>query len=133
MKMPEEIKAGLECCIKACDCDNNCPYMPEINCTLAQRQDALAYIQQLEAQVPKWISVEERLPEDTLAPAKKTPFKAIKVLVAIKAKNGFTVRTQTRFKETRYPGGKAVTEWKWRHSAGVVTHWMPLPEPPKEG
>lgn len=86
----------------------------------------------LEAAAPKWISVEERLPEDALDPAKKTPFKVIKVLVAIKAKNGSTVRTQTRFKETRYPGGKPVTEWKWRYSAGVVTHWMPLPEPPKE-
>lgn len=136
VKTHEEIKKGLECSIAqtdgrceeyvACVC---CPYFSEN----LSAEDTLAYIQQLEAQVPKWISVEERLPEDTLNPAKDTPFKSIKVLVAIKAKNGITVRTQTRFKETHYPGGKPVTEWKWRYSAGEVTHWMPLPEGPKEG
>lgn len=85
-----------------------------------------------EQAVPKWIRVQDRLPEDVIDPASIAHVKSIKVLVAIKNKNGMTVRTQTRFKQNRYLGGKPLTEWKWRYSAGEVTHWMPLPEPPKE-
>lgn len=73
----------------------------------ASMADALALIQQLEAQVPRWISVEERLPEpDTL------------VLVGdcSEVASGF---------------------YHWKHNLWIthgdidVTHWMPLPEPPE--
>ena len=81
----------------------------------------------------KWISVEDMLPEDCIDQSKD--IKTIKVLVAIKAKNGWTVRTQTRYKSTcggRYGEPLKVT-WFWgRFSAGEVTHWMPPPETPKE-
>jgi hypothetical protein len=80
----------------------------------------------------QWISVKDRLPEDCIDQSKD--IKNIKVLVAIKAKNGWTVRTQNRCKNThyRYFGADPEISWYWRHSAGDVTHWMPLPEPPKE-
>ena len=67
MKKPEEIKKGLECCsVDDMHCGPGCPYKDD--CLEESRykgleSDALAYIQQLEAQVPRWISVEERLPE----------------------------------------------------------------------
>ena len=73
--------------------------------------DALAYIQQLEAQVPKWISVEERLPEYG------------RYLVIIQTECGM---------------GKVITAtyndmgWWTYGNSGELTHWMPLPEPPKE-
>lgn len=63
-KTSEEIKNGLEhCCEAGC---KHCPY--EDDCHLSDggselAADALAYIRQLEAQVPKWISTKERLPE----------------------------------------------------------------------
>ena len=66
MRTPEEIKKGLECCIQnseeACYL---CPYM--IDCETFDNagnhsRDALAYINQLEARVTKWISVKDRLP-----------------------------------------------------------------------
>lgn len=65
MKTPEEIKKGLECCTKDGDC-TRCPYNHIYGrmCKVYRNNDALAYIQRLEAQVPKWISVEERLPEN---------------------------------------------------------------------
>lgn len=44
-----------------------------------------------------WISVEERLPESDL-PKNSTKLQ-IKVLVAIRAKNGYTVRTQNRIRQ----------------------------------
>ena len=78
----------------------------------------------------EWISVDERLPEDDLPKEHKK--KTIKVIVAIKAKNGITIRTQERFLDYTYSnGGERKSYWHWRFSHGEVTHWMPLPEPPK--
>lgn len=76
----------------------------------------------------EWISVKDHMPEDDLPEGSKAL--QIKVLVAIKSKNGYTVRTQNRIRQERAWEGK-YTEWYWRYSAGRVTHWMPLPEPPK--
>ena len=77
----------------------------------------------------EWISVEERLPEDDLSEEHEK--KTIKVLVAIKAKNGITIRTQERFRDYTYSNvGDPIIFWTWRFSRGKVTHWMPLPEPP---
>ena len=80
-----------------------------------------------------WISVEDRLPEDTIPTDYKR--KTIKVLVAIKGKNGVTIRTQERFSCYTYRNDKdeRTAFWTWRFSAGNVTHWMPLPEPPMKG
>ena len=63
MRKPEEIKKGLECCTSAKIRCGECPYYKEGMDCVGVEKDALAYIQQLEAQEPKWISVEERLPE----------------------------------------------------------------------
>lgn len=113
MKTPEEIKKGLECCsedgCKGCNYEEDC-YMADGFSALAY--DALAYIRQLEAQAPKWVDVMDDLPvnEDD-------------VLVL--------------------SGGKEVVigwfngycgEWRtYSCVASDVTHWMPLPKPPKEG
>ena len=61
MKTPEEIKKGEECCRprdKRCEC----PYYGEDWCSSNKNDAALALIRQLEAQVPKWISVHDALP-----------------------------------------------------------------------
>ena len=91
----------------------------------------LGYKTGYEAAQPKWISVEERLPEDDLP--ENSEVKVIKVFVAIKAKNGITVRTQLRHRRTLFDTrGEPFFDWEWRHSAVNVTHWMPLPQAPKE-
>ena len=76
----------------------------------------------------EWISVKDKLPEDCLPKDFKN--KTIKVLVAIKSKNGTTIRTQNRFKDYRYNNYEKEYYWTWRFSAGEVTHWMFLPDPP---
>lgn len=79
----------------------------------------------------EWVSVEERLPESDL-PKNSTKLQ-IKVLVAIRAKNGYTVRTQNRIRQEKsWMSGGGFTDWYWRYSAGEVTHWMPIPQSPKE-
>lgn len=118
MKTPDEIKKGLECCTPVWagnhwkTCNSNCPYIGLADSCRGQLvYDALAYIQQLEAKIPQWISVEERLPEE-----------ADEVLVF--CRNGETTWTNLAHRV-----GK---QW-WRVGVPMqcVTHWMPLPEPPK--
>ena len=114
MKTPDEIKRGLECCRGGELGCSECPYDGECHLPFGNdpEADAIAYIQQLEAKVPRWISVKARMPEE-----------ADEVLVF--CRNGETTWTNLAHRV-----GK---QW-WR--AGVpmlcVTHWMPLPELPKE-
>lgn len=121
MKTPEEIKKGLAACKVEGDCDRgNCPYYSlgsGMKCIPAMTADALAYIQELEAKVPKWISVEERLPED-----------GQKVLVC-GTRKGMQVGT---FRGLVHPFD--ARGWWWKKGTRLdVTHWMPLPESLKEG
>lgn len=64
-------------------------------------------ISQLESSVPRWISVEERLPEE-----------AESVLVRIRLCDATWYEVAHRI--------------NGRWSTTCITHWMPLPEPPKE-
>lgn len=75
----------------------------------------------------KWIPVTERMPEDTLP--RFSEVKQIKVLTVLKSSSGVrTVRSQMRYRDT----WAKETRWMWRCSASDITHWMPLPELPKE-
>lgn len=128
MKTPEEIKKGLECCGADEPCEECCPYHPEVNsCIEMIARDALFYIRQLENQiadlgkkVPKWIDVDERLPD-----------KNENVLIAA---NGY-VHSAAYYE---YSDGMAFSTetgddiFCAGHGKDKVTHWMPLPEPPKE-
>lgn len=71
------------------------------------------YIQQLESLVPRWISVEERLPE-----------KGDVVLAMWHGEMEFA-----RYAPHRLGWYNLATRYD---SPNAVTHWMPLPEPPKE-
>ena len=112
MKKPEEIKKGLACCAKASleECDH-CPYGNDCDifeaCNLYR--DALAYINQLEARVPKWISVYDMEPADNTFAA---------VLVRNSENWGFST-----FKIAAWVDGK----WIGICFPWEVTHWMPLP------
>lgn len=121
MKTPEEIKRGLECCVVDVDrvarC-GDCPYLGVSEaCKLVIGRDALAYIQQLEARISElaetmsqWISAKTP-PEDD---------------------ERYIVFDGSQIEVADYWG-----DGKWaNHRFGVmicgVTHYMPLPEPPKE-
>lgn len=66
MKTPEEIKRGLECCRGGELGCSECPYDGECHLPFGNdpEADAIAYIQQLEAKEQRWISVDDRLPQD---------------------------------------------------------------------
>ena len=115
MRTPEEIKKGLECCGNSDEC-KECPYRCIIDwCMGALAEDALAYIRQLEAQQPRWISVGERLPED-----------GQKIIAAFRDGGGLIID------QARYSNGEfdfASWAYVWGDN---VTHWMPLPPGPEE-
>ena len=81
-----------------------------------------------------WISVEERMPleyDSVFAKAYGTDkwedamFRKVsdEVLVSIKFENGSRMVTTQRTHDGRFPAP--------RIRQGIVTHWMPLPEPPE--
>ena len=115
MRTPEEIKKGLECCIKNSEesC-YDCPYM--IDCETFDAgnnsRDALAYITQLEARVPKWISVHDMKPADNTANL---------VFMRNSENRGFYT-----FDIQAYIRG----DWNGVFSPWEVTHWMPMPKLP---
>lgn len=97
-----------------------CPICDEkpINCQCTEAERRMYYeIEELEEQVPRWILVSERLPDENME---------------VLAWNG---------------GGQCLKPWQghvlceyrngeWRESQESdlypgITHWMPLPEPPE--
>ena len=125
MKTPDEIKKGLESC-GADECHGEhtgCPYKDDVFCIMHICGDALAYINQLEARVPKWINVKDRLPEDDVG-----------VIVYAVSNNGDHTIVVTFHTHTLY--GFNIEGWAspWQYFTRnyTITHWMPMPEPPKE-
>ena len=81
-----------------------------------------------EVQQMRWIPVEKRLPEDD-APAGR---KQITVMVTTKA-GKVTIASRVFEPERDYCGKVYPARWLWsRWLNNHVTHWMPLPKPPKE-
>lgn len=77
----------------------------------------------------KWISVDERLPEleDGRNWGNHRP-KSIRVLCVCQQRSG-----KTFVKEGYYELFSNKPCWRIPGSIDTVTHWMPLPEPPKKG
>ena len=158
MKTPEEIKEGIEHCIKylACvpteNCCDLCPYNGHCG---ALERDALAYIEQLEAGIAEWEyvaaspgAVEDMAREiDRLEMQKRQTAKRIQQLEA-------KVPKWISVKDKMPPTGNAVLvavhnqkmawscvevdvwDGRWLENADsewhIITHWMPLPEPTEE-
>ena len=129
MKTHEEIKKGLEAC-EADDCyeekHTGCPYDDDELCIRHICGDALAYITQLEARVPKWISVKDRLPEPSTYVLALTAPGALSV--------GQNVIVADYIHPKREERGVFVIAYTTYADQYIlpVTHWMPLTEPPKE-
>lgn len=116
MKTPDEIKKGLKRCSNA-DC----------GLCMSSLAEALEYIHQLENHIgeltekaalleaaqPKWISVDERLPDE---PGEVLACVYGRICIAWYS---------NRYFET--PSGMVFYACE-----NAVTHWMPLPEPPKD-
>ena len=117
-RTPEEIKHTLAWTIFGCGglkCDD-CSYRDVCSHESAGRAtaDALALIEHLEAKVPRWISVEERLPE------KEGDYLVRKVHL-YSDNDGYSKIDVCIYCKMRDP------EWIGCGNLCKVTHWMPLP------
>lgn len=116
MKTPEEINKGLEHCAGFEPCIY-CPYSElsdfQYTCETELFKDALAYIKQLEANQPKWISVFDVIPEK------------FKDVLACDKNGNFGI---VQFFDDNEPYEMRECGW----TEVEVYYWMPLPEPPKE-
>ena len=124
-RTPEEIKSVLAICSSDPAPCNLCPNADMSKCADGAMIDALALVERLEAEhaaalakVPKWISVEERLPEEcdiylahVMHSYNKEDLYALVCVEYFNPEDG----------------------WSSLSDLYEVTHWMPLPEPPKEG
>ena len=73
----------------------------------------------------KWISVKERLPDD------EKDGETVLAVVFGKPHKNITLHHAIMTAEYFYQGGWLVDEYpEWENP--IVTHWMPLPEPPEE-
>lgn len=77
-------------------------------------------IEKLRAQLPRWIPVEERLPETESWGASKV------VLGIVQNESGYPPPNPCF---CVYLGNQ---QWTIRGRMATITHWMPLPEPPEE-
>ena len=121
MRSSEEIKRALEHCRTGVLCAG-CPYSGDgiANCWDNFTHDLIVYIQQLEAQQPRWISVGERLPED-----------ADRVYVALRGGAGGVYIAQYFKNKCQLKEDFWILDNDWEGPAHV-THWMPLPLGPEE-
>lgn len=118
----EKAKKGIACCERRGYCEGHCPYYePEkeaLECTSELAHDALALIRHLDERIkeleegPKWISVKDRLPR-------------VLAQTLLYTNDG-------RMHVGQYNDLVGSFMFANAHLAGRVTHWMPLPEPPKE-
>ena len=117
-RTPEEIKHWMRCCSAIASC-YSCPYNQNDYCVSeAVLPNALAYMHYLEAKQPKWIGVKEEL-----------PVKQFRVIV----RTGHNmVAAGWRSYHVDVKGGELWEVDGAHNYRNDVTHWMPLPEPPKE-
>lgn len=118
----DEIKRHIQCCIDTEEC-LFCSFF-RVGCdkrTFAKLM--MEAVRQLEAQVPYWISVEEQTPETgdlVLVIANGKPRENIELRNAILIASYWA---EEGWIADGFDGWDSLK----------VSHWMPLPEPPKEG
>ena len=137
MRDYENTAKALRCCrlTSARGCAE-CPYSVNNNEKCAHLlNDAADAIEELLAAVPHWISVEERLPEFVMNNSgcvctTKLLFRTEHKTIHI----GYAIRTYHNIETVE--GYECIVVDRWYDQSGDmiedVTHWMPLPEPPKE-
>lgn len=128
-RTPEEIKIGILCSNGCCDCPYAGFITEDETCSEHVEKDTIALIELLEAErdaalakVPKWISVEEQLPEHDKP-----------VIIRIKRMPG-VVYYAVATRDDGFSSGWITNDEDFNSDWGSpkVTHWMPLPEASEE-
>ncbi len=119
-KKPEIPQLSMEELVKTlrlCDSTScvGCALFEFVDCGSAAKQQAADMLEKLaeeKAKKPEWISVKDRLPDSNNVV--------------------FACIDDGQCKIVRSAYVSSYGEWKWIERHQTVTHWMPLPKPPKE-
>lgn len=119
-RTPEEVRKGISSCFSdSCGTCRGCPYLNEgMDCDWMLKRDALALIEHLEAQQPKWIGVKERLPENCVS---------VLVWAVYHNEDGWNWTMPEIDSYYDMVGWDNTADPEARE----VTHWMPLPKSPE--
>lgn len=133
----EEIKAALRFCATLQACNESCPYYHAQECMESLIVECNALVDRLEsrnakleAKQPKWISVEERLPD---AIAENGRVKSTETVYAMDSCGAMHVGYFTVYKHDSSNAFHGVDVEFFDDSPSDITHWMPLPGLPKGG
>lgn len=124
MKTPNEIKKGLDECTRLGGCAA-CPYFVDhtmARCTPKLAADALTYIRELEAKVPRWIDARRALPDSFSG--------EVLVIVNGKYKSCEFIDAVLLGEFVQSEGWIIGGYEEWEDPQ--VKWWMPLPELPRE-
>lgn len=109
----ETLKKAMRYCSENYICDG-CPH-EETSCDILA--EALEYIELLEKQIPKWISVNDRVPDKF-----QEDDGCLVNYLAFMPKFGVDIANYL----------EPAKSWFCMGMPSLVTHWMQLPEPPKK-
>lgn len=131
MKYDELIKDLRICASTFCESCEKCSHSNEHgDCYNGLERSAADAIEELQKQLPKWIPVSERLPEEKCKCLVYKKHTGLSALVSftndLESIDKYDFQGQKRWGFFYYD-----SEYGFCESLGV-THWMPLPEPPKE-
>ena len=134
--MYDDLIKQLRYCADATTC-RNCLWKTEC-CPTDMQKKAADAIEELICEVAdehnarldaeerqRWISVTERLPEEKINPYTHD-FEPIICSTNFGDVRVYKYGTPTGWDEPHFWNGAGIVDW-------YVTHWMPLPEPPKDG
>ena len=133
MRDYDELVKSMRCCAEYEGCLKCDRFKSGFTCAHDLLDDAADAIEELGAAVPKWISVEERLPGD----CEHVLCRIEEECMYYDATGGEVFAMDSYLCEAHYRRGKH-KGWYKAVSPDIssctnnVTHWMPLPEPPKE-
>lgn len=109
----ELVKTLRLCCGASC---RGCALFEFVDCGSAAKQQSADMLEKLaaekDAKKSEWVSVKDRLPDSNNV-----------VLACI---------DDGQCKIVRSAYVSSYGEWKWLDASQKVTHWMPMPDPPKE-
>lgn len=118
IRTAEQIKDALERCAnnKPCKGCAYCTSEEKFMCTDVLMNDTLKHIANLEAKVPKWVSVKDELP-------------------ACVPDEYLVANSDNRVFVAEWGHERWSSEYRFSVGSEIlhdVTHWLPLPEPPEE-